>query len=290
MAETGLVWACPGCGGRLAEAPGALRCGACDRAVPEEDGVWRILHDFRPEGFPPERRSHLEALERSHFWFGPRRRLLVRLLERAEERGASAAVDLGCGCGGFLAELARRYAVVVGIDAYGESLAVARSRAAGAVLVEGDACRVPLAGDQFDLAVALDVLEHLEPARLLREARRLVRPGGWLLVSVPAYAALWSRLDEEAGHRRRYDRRLLARQLSDSGWTLEHWTHYQAALLPLVWLGRRLPVASAQRLERHPPAPVGRLLGGVNALEVRLFGRRRLPFGSSLCALARRVG
>ena len=178
---------------------------------------------------------------------------------------------------------------MVGVDAYPESLARARRRAPGAVLVQANVCCVPLAGGQFDLAVALDVLEHVEPAGLLAEARRLVAEGGRLLLTVPAFPSLWSPLDEAAGHRCRYRRSDLGRELEEHGWSVDHWTHYQALLFPILWLVRRSGLARLLTLERHPPGWVSRPLGLINSAEVRLWGRRRLRWGSSLVVLARRL-
>jgi SAM-dependent methyltransferase len=179
--------------------------------------------------------------------------------------------------------------VEVGVDAYDESLARARRNAPGAVLVQANVCRVPLAGEQFDLAVALDVLEHVEAAAFLAEARRLATVGGRLLLTVPAFPSLWSPLDEKAGHRCRYRRSDLGRELEEYGWSVVYWTHYQALLFPALWLVRRSGLARLLAFERHPPGWVSRPFGFVNAAEVRLWGRRRLRFGSSLVVLARRV-
>jgi SAM-dependent methyltransferase len=185
--------------------------------------------------------------------------------------------------------LAARHRRVVGVDAYRASLTRARSLVAAVTLIEGDVCGLPLGDKQFDVAVALDVLEHVAPAPFLAEARRLVRRMGWLLLSVPASPALWSGLDEVAGHRCRYRRRDLERELTESGWRLAHWTHYQALLYPAVWLSRRIEGQRRTPLERRPPRALGRVLGAVNDLEVSLFERRRLPFGTSLVALAQRT-
>ena len=187
-----------------------LRWRAACEASQDDDGVWRFAPGFTPDGFRAVRRDHLAAIEPGHFWFPPRRRLLARLLRRIGPADATSAIELGCGTGGFLPELAGRYPTVVGLDAYDASLKAAQDRAPFAVLVQADACRTPLAGGQFDLVAALDVLEHVEPATFLREARRLVRDGGWLLLSVPAFPCLWSALDEAAGHRCRYRRGELA--------------------------------------------------------------------------------
>jgi SAM-dependent methyltransferase len=274
----------------MAEAAAELRCTQCGLEVAGEGGIWRFAPELRPPGFPPTRREHLEALEREHFWFPPRRRLLASLLDtRVRLSQDSAALDLGCGTGGFLPELARRCQVAVGLDAYEESLTLARRRAPAAVLVQGDVCSAPLADRQFELIVALDVLEHVPAAAFLGEAARLATAGGALLLSVPALPALWSELDEAAGHRCRYTLRRLAAELADAGWRLLHWTHYQFLLLPLVWLARRVAPLRRSRLERRTPRWLGRVLGGVDWLEASALSGLRLPWGSSLMAVARRA-
>jgi len=286
-----LRWTCPRCGAGLGPPDESGReCPECGWRLARRDGIWWAAPELRPPGFRPERRDHLEGLARDHFWFPPRRRLLARILDRRLERRPGAwAVDLGCGTGEFLPALRRRFAGVAAVDAYGESLAAAGETVPEAVRIQSDVASVPLAAGQCRLAVALDVLEHVEPGPFLAEAARLVEPGGWLLLSVPALPALWSELDEAAGHRCRYTRGSLAEELSGGGWELVDWTHYQAALLPLVWLVRRSPWARGRRLERRPPGLLGQTLGAVNELEVRVLGGLRLPWGSSLLALARRV-
>jgi len=281
-------WICFGCAAPLLPERTALRCASCGVVRSCREGIWDFSPGTAPPGFSPARRDHLAGLETGHFWFPARQRLLEAQLERVPARDG-AAIELGCGGGGFLPVLAAQYRRVVAIDAYRASLTRARTLTPSITLIEGDVCRVPLGGDQFEVAVALDVLEHVAPAAFLAEARRLVRRDGWLLLSVPASPALWSGLDEAAGHRCRYRRRALERELAESGWRLAHWTHYQALLYPAVWLSRRLEGRRAAPLERHPPRALGRVLGAVNALEVGLFARRRLPFGTSLVALAQRA-
>lgn len=291
-----LDWRCDECGGTLRdvrsptpEAAGAKECAGCDRRIEaDEAGVWRFAAGFRPPGFTPARRDHLLAIERNHFWFPARHRLLAELVER-RGGGGSRALDLGCGSGDFLAHLAHRFELAVGVDAYPESLAVARRHAVDAVLIQADTARVPLEGGQFDLVVALDVLEHVEPAGFLEEAGRLIRPTGRLLLSVPAFPSLWSPLDEKAGHRCRYTRHTLTAELADGGWRLVHHTYYQAALFPLLWLVRRFSTRALRRAERTPSRLLSAPLAAVNALEVRCFGGITLPWGSSLIAVAERA-
>lgn len=258
---------------------------ACGASFRSKGGIWRI-DALEPEGFSAASRGHLATFEEDHFWFEGREKLLLACLDRLP-RQPRRAIDLGCGNGRFLAALADRGVEVTGVDAYADSLARALTRAPQAHLLAADVTAVPLEAAGFDLVAALDVLEHLEPPRLLAEARRLLAPGGRLLLSVPAFASLWSARDERAGHKKRYRRRLLEAELAESGFQLDFATHYQFLLFPLVWLSRKLDAKRKQPLERRPPAPLGRLLGAINLFEVGWWGRRSLPWGSSLIALAR---
>ena len=104
-----------------------------------------------------------------------------------------------------MVELAR-LGEVTGIELSPTSVAVARARNVGEV-VEGSVEELPFEDDSFDFAVCLDVIEHLDDdLQTLRELRRVVRPGGRLLVTVPAYPSLWSSHDVVNHHRRRYTR------------------------------------------------------------------------------------
>ncbi len=94
---------------------------------------------------------------------------------------------------------------------------------------------MPFADDSFDLAVSLDVIEHLEDdLAALRELRRTVAPGGALLVTVPAYQWLWSGHDEINHHHRRYTRRTLQRVAEQAGWSQVRTTYFNSLLLPVA--------------------------------------------------------
>ncbi len=275
---------CRACGAAAAAAGDFWRC-ACGATADRVAGVWRF-DAFEPEGFSAASREHLAGFEEEHFWFEGRERLLLACLGRLPA-APRRALDLGCGNGRFLAALAQRGAAVTGVDAYGDSLERARARAPEATLIQADVTRSAAAGRQ------------LRPDRRARRARApragqaagrgaaSLAPGGRLLLSVPAFASLWSERDVRAGHRQRYRRGLLEAELRASGFVPEFATHYQFLLFPLVWLSRKLDARRPRPLERRPPGLAGRLLGAVNALEVRWWGSRSLPWGSSLVALAR---
>ena len=99
----------------------------------------------------------------------------------------------------------------------------------------------PRRPETFDLLTCLDVIEHTpDDRRTLAELRRVTKPGGWLLVTVPAYQTLWSLHDVANHHYRRYGRRSLRRAALEAGWSVRRMTSFNSILLPAAALVRLL--------------------------------------------------
>ncbi len=288
--ESRPFWRCRTCAAVLTSVGRELRCSQCGAVVPGGRGYFVFDRGFVPRAFPPERREHLAAIEESHFWFGPRRRLLEGILDRElGGREVRRALELGCGGGSFLAVLAERADRVVGVDAYGRSLEAAHNRAPSAELAQADIEDPPLGERQFDVIVLLDVLEHVDPDRVLEKAAVLAVDGAMLLVSVPAFPSLWSTLDEAAGHRVRYRLRTLCREMERAGWQAVRATHYQMLAFPFLWLARKFGGRRMHLLERRPPRKVSAFFDSLNSIEVTVLGRWSLPWGSSLIVAGRKI-
>jgi SAM-dependent methyltransferase len=158
--------------------------------------------------------------------------------------------------------------------------------------------QLPFEADRFDLIVATDVIEHLDDDRLaLAELGRVAAPGGRLVITVPAYAWLWSRHDESLHHKRRYTAARMRAQLEASGWRPRFATYFFTALLPGV-----AAVRAFRRADRNGSANgesdcsltspgVGRLLELPSRGEAKLIERGvRLPAGVSLGVVAEAHG
>ncbi len=232
------------------------------------------------------------ALEEDHWWYRGRRRVLAGVIAHLDLRRPARVLDAGCGSGRNMVELAA-LGEVSGIDVSPMSVAVARDRNVGEAVV-GDVEELPFEDDSFDFAVCLDVIEHLEDDRTpLRELRRVVAPGGTLLITVPAYPWLWSSHDVINHHQRRYTRSMLVAAATDAGWETVRTTHFNALLLPAA-MGYR----TFERVARRPGPPhsdLDRTPGWLNhvleqplSAESFLISRgARIPVGLSLLGVFR---
>ena len=230
--------------------------------------------------------------EDRHWWYRGRRQVLEQVIAALALPRQARILDAGCGSGRNMIELARR-GTVTGVELSDTSVGLARARHTGDV-ISGSVLQMPFASASFDLAVCLDVLEHLEDDRAaLRELRRVVAPGGSLLVTVPAYQWLWSGHDEVNHHYRRYTQRSLRRVAEQAGWQQVRSTHFNSLLLPVAILLRVLDRFSRKTTESSldlwvPPQPFNWLLERPMRLEAAVIGHGgRIPVGLSLLAVFR---
>ncbi len=238
-------------------------------------------------------------MEREHWWFEGRRQILGAVIDRlAEPCPRPRILDLGCGTGESSRHLSQ-FGHVTAIDLSELALTFCRHKALPR-LVRGDAVHLPFADGSFDLVCGLDILEHLaEEEQALTEMRRICRPGGQILITVPALPILWSRHDVVNHHQRRYRKAGLRSAVARAGLQPEILTYFNTFLLPpalLVRLGSRLASRATPPSETHSDLACSRggifsgLLRRVFAMERTLVGRIPLPLGVSLLCVAQKPG
>lgn len=236
----------------------------------------------------------LVGFDEHHWWYAGRRRVLHAAIGRLELPPEAAVLDAGCGTGRTMDDL-RRYGTVHGFDLNPLGVEHARGRGHGDVQV-APVEAIPHPDATFDLVTCLDVIEHTpDDVASLRELRRVVRPGGWLVVTVPAYQLLWSSHDVANQHYRRYRRSQLRRAGVEAGWEPQGWTYFNSVLfLPgaAVRLGERLRRPHKRRGRPNvqlTPRALDGVLEWPMRLEAALVGRGvRLPVGMSLLMAFRR--
>ena len=229
-------------------------------------------------------------LEDRYWWFVARRRLALKLLRRAIKVASPSVLDLGCGTGAVLAAL-NDWAWPVGADMSRVALDLAKTRSSFA-LIQADGVALPLADTCLDAVIGLDVFEHIEDdAAALVECARALRPGGVLVLSVPAFRSLWGPHDVALHHFRRYRRREVRERLEAAGLTPERLSYSVFFLFPVVMLVRLLEKARpgpAQASLPSVPEWLNAGLIGLGRVEGALISQFPLPWGSSVVAVARK--
>ncbi|MDQ7029728.1 MAG: class I SAM-dependent methyltransferase [Ardenticatenia bacterium] len=238
--------------------------------------------------------------EDGHWWFAGRTRALRAVLEPYLPSRELLILDVGSGAGNMYHHLSR-YGYVIGVENHPNPVRVGRAR--GYDIRQADARALPFADNTFDVVTALDVIEHNEDdVAILQEAHRVLKPGGLMLISVPAFQWLWSFNDELNAHVRRYTRDELEQKLLQVGLravrqTYNNFLIFPVAVLTILFSRLRPPKAlkshyfedDAYQVDMVPTHPlVNAILMGVGWAESHLLRRVDLPLGTGLIALARK--
>lgn len=236
-------------------------------------------------------------LEKRHFWFRGRRTIFFELIAR--ELGPDAKgldiLEVGCGPGGMMSGLSR-FGRVHGLDVSLDAMRYCRDRGFPNV-VTGSGLALPFADASFDMVALFDAIEHIpDDRKVLEEVRRILKPGGLVFISVPAYQFLYSQNDRLVHHQRRYTRARLARLLDETAFRPRKLTYFNTLLFPLI-LPAVLVVKLKERLvglPRHQTnlshsfsQPLNDLFAWFMGSERRLLRHMEFPFGHSLIGIAR---
>ena len=249
------------------------------------------------DDYPSEVFPRLAAVEERSFWFLARNRIVVGLFRRFVGTEPARVLEVGCGTGFVLKALAVAFPrhSLVGAEAFVSGLAFAKERVPRAEFCQLDATKMPFEG-MFDAVGFFDVLEHLDDdAGAMAGGCRALRNGGWLFVTVPQHAWMWSRLDDASGHKRRYSRSELVRRVEAAGFRVEMVSSFVTTLFPAMVLSRRKGSGDADDAmdsaldDLAPGGAVGviaRVAMGIDEFVIR-WGMS-LPFGGSLVLVARK--
>jgi SAM-dependent methyltransferase len=288
----------------LAESGRSINCTSCERSWTVERGVPLFL-DGEPTWMDDsECADTLLPLYNDenggHWLYSSRMRAVLALISGIfDPVDRPKVIDVGCGTGYVLSHIRKWGALTAGVEVSPDPLRLARERDPESVYLCAPSDGLPLGGGQFDLAISLDVYEHLEhELPVVKETLRVLRPGGRHLVFVPAHRWLWSRTDRVQSHFRRYSRRMLEALLAGAGFEVERTGFIMPSFVPPVLLIRKLnELFLSEGKGSHasigeftmPPRPVNMAIRGLLALERSITLRTGAPFGITAFAIARKA-
>jgi SAM-dependent methyltransferase len=233
--------------------------------------------------------DRMAEVDQVHWWYCARRLILAALIERVVQPPKDARLlEVGCGTGHNI-EMLQRFGTVDAIEIDAAAREVAERRLGRSVAAAPLPELTGIERGHYDLIAALDVVEHIDDDRATIGAlAECLRPGGKLLLTVPAHQWMWSAHDELNHHKRRYSKRSLRKLIEGSPLKLEQLGYFNSFLFPLAAAARVASKVTGRGGDddKLPPRLVNTLFDRVFAAERHLVGRLPLPPGLSLFAVA----
>ena len=232
-------------------------------------------------------------VEETHWWYRALHQLVFQALEEElPDWREKEIVDVGCGTGAILKRLGNPDKNV-GVDLASEALSFCRQRGLHNVR-QGDICALPFSDASFDAVICSSVLYHQwvkDIAAAVQEMHRVLRPGGLLLINVPAFSFLHSPHDEAVMTARRFEKKELRDLLQKQNFEIRRLTYWTTFLFPLAVAARTLGGSRMGRdFQTAKTSLTQRAFARIMKLELRLLKRISLPFGVALFAVARMQG
>lgn len=234
--------------------------------------------------------DQMRVLQQGHWWFAARRRILAAEIARLPLPKPAQILEAGCGPGGNL-EMLKAFGEVAALEPDSESRAYAAERFGVEVKSGLLPDEAPDFGKAFDLVAAFDMIEHVpDDAGTVARLAQYLKPGGFMVTTVPAYAWMWSDHDAAHHHQRRYALSAYRRLFEAAGLRVRRASHFNTLLFPPIAAVRLAKNAAGLRGgdEGMPPKPLNAVLETVFGLERTLLSAVDLPFGVSILLVAER--
>jgi len=296
---------CPVCNQQILMMKMQYICQNCEKVYPINSGIIRLTGSSQPDEdyFPNNTFYLLFQSEEKNFWFRVRNRIITKMISRHVSR-SSHILEVGCGTGFVSQYLKKKGYHIDCADIFPQALRFCRLREAGDNYFQYNLSeRIFI--EEYDGICAFDILEHIDDDEsAIRNIHDALKPGGRVVITVPAGKNLWSAIDQFTEHKRRYSYSELKAKLQNNGFTIIKLSYFMTFLYPFILLFRKFSflnravndtdmkqtILRQAKRELQPGPIVNLLFYGIFSMEVPLIDRITLPFGSSLICVAKKKG
>jgi len=231
-------------------------------------------------------------VESFHWWFTVRRKLLEYLLTSINISSKELAIDIGCSVGSNLNVLISKVIHTIGLDHSLYTLTLVKRRLE-LPLINGDLNKLPLRSNSIGLIVAMDVLEHVDnDVDGISEFYRVLKKGGHLILTVPAFKSLWGIQDVVTGHKRRYSKEEILTKLVQGGFEIMRFSYFNFFLFFPILIARRMIHLLGLKIESENQVNfplINFFLKSIFSLELYVLKYFPFPFGVSIFCIAKKI-
>lgn len=235
--------------------------------------------------------TRMAEREKNYWWHAGRLKIIKTYLGIASQGNKGKLLNIGCGTGGTLSTL-EKFGKVENVDVSDDAIAFMKQSGYKVEKVTG--IELPFKDSTFETIGAFDVLEHIEnDVDALKEWRRVLKPGGRAVITVPAYQWLWSEHDTSLHHFRRHTRGALKQKAAEAGLNVRKASYAIVFSLPLVvgfrWLNKALGrKTDGETSYVSVPNWVNSLFTALLSLEAKFHRYVSFPFGTSVVVILER--
>ncbi|MCL4417278.1 MAG: class I SAM-dependent methyltransferase [Actinobacteria bacterium] len=231
--------------------------------------------------------QEMYRLEESHWWHIAKREITLKLLKKYFAKNNPKILDIGCGTGKNLEELSK-FGETWGVDASDEAISYCRKRKFKNLKLS-KAENTGFKKNTFDIVTAFDLLEHIDDKKAVEEIKKILKPKGLIIVTVPAYKKLWSKWDEILNHKRRYNEKQITELFPKKDFEILKISYFNSFLVIPAYFIRK---AKSSLYSKDYPSDfklgsplINNLMLAISRIEQIVIRKGKVPFGTSIVCL-----